>query len=109
MAKQGWRVLKNSELLVHRVLKETYFKICSFLEAKCGNKASYVWRSLVWGKELLERGCRWRVGLGENIGVLDDYWLFNKNGIGFVYPLDIPNDVSVADLRLANGVSKDAF
>ena len=52
---------------------------------------------------LLERGCRWRVGLRENIWVLDDYWLFDKNGISFANPPYISNDVSVADLRLANG------
>ena len=108
LAKQGWRVLKNPDLLFSKVLKEAYFKNCSFLEAKYWKKASYVWRSLIWGKELLKRGYCWRVGLGENIGVLDDYWLFGKNGIGFTNPLYIPNDVSAADLRLADGKwSKD--
>ena len=37
------------------------------------------------------------------IRVLNDYWLFGKNGIGFNNLSHIPNDVYVADLRLADG------
>lgn len=102
LAKQGWRILKNPQLLVSKILKSSYFRNSNFLEAKCGGKASYVWRSLLWGKELLAKGCIWRVGSGENIRILKNNWVATKNE-SFTNPPFIPDDVSVADLRLANG------
>lgn len=62
-----------------------------------------MWRSLLWGKELLAKGCIWRVGSGENIRIFKDNWVATKNGVSFTNPPLIPDDVSVADLRLANG------
>ena len=42
------------------------------------------------------------MGSGENIGVLDIYWLFGKNGIGFANPPYIPNDVYVAGFPMGS-------
>lgn len=95
--------MKNPNLLVSRVLKELYFKNNDLLDAICGNKASFIWRSIVWGKKLLETGCRWRVGSEGKIRILEDFWLFGKNGVGFYDPPYIPNIVFVSDLRLGNG------
>ena len=34
-----------------------------------------VWRSILWGRDILALGVRWRVGDGSNIGVFSDAWL----------------------------------
>ncbi|KAK2663019.1 hypothetical protein Ddye_001593 [Dipteronia dyeriana] len=47
LAKQEWRILKNPESLVARVLKGCYFKDCNFMEAKKNSSISYVWSSIL--------------------------------------------------------------
>lgn len=103
LAKTGRRILKNPDLLVSRVLKKLYFKDCYFLKAKCGANASFLWRSIIWGKEILDNVCIWRVGSGDKIKVFDEYWVFSRNEAGFSNPPYLPNDVVVSDLRLASG------
>ncbi|KAL5571108.1 hypothetical protein UlMin_020705 [Ulmus minor] len=68
LAKQCWRLIRNPRLLVEQVLKACYFPIICFLEAKKGSNASFIWRSLIWGRELIERGPRWMIDSGNIMG-----------------------------------------
>ena len=72
LAKQGWRLFKNPNSLVGKVLKACYFPNGDFLSAKKEKHASFVWSSIVWGREIIERGSRWRVGSGLNIDIFKD-------------------------------------
>ncbi|KAK3198465.1 hypothetical protein Dsin_021880 [Dipteronia sinensis] len=36
---------------------------------------SYVWRSLLWGREIPEKGMRWQVGNGSEIKIYKDNWI----------------------------------
>ena len=74
LAKISWRVLRTPESLLSRVLKDKYFPNTSFLEASGENKSSCGWKGIVWGRQILTRGLRWRVGNGELIRVADP-WL----------------------------------
>ena len=56
LAKQGWILIKIPESLVGRVLKSCYFPTGNFLSSKKGKNASFVWRSIVWGREIIEKG-----------------------------------------------------
>lgn len=47
----------------------------SFLESKEGNCASLTWRSIHWGKSLLLKGLRKRIGNGQNTKAFTDPWI----------------------------------
>lgn len=58
LAKQCWQIIHNPASLVAKVLKDRYFPNHSFLQAQMGNNPSYIWRSFLWGRELLSLGLR---------------------------------------------------
>ena len=45
-AKQGWRLIKNLESFVARIMKAKYYPNTNFLEAEIGRNPSYAWRSI---------------------------------------------------------------
>uniref|UniRef100_A0A803QCJ3 Reverse transcriptase domain-containing protein n=1 Tax=Cannabis sativa TaxID=3483 RepID=A0A803QCJ3_CANSA len=61
LANQAWRVFSNPTSLLATVLKAKYFRHNGFLEAKLGHSPSYTWSSLLWGRDLLKNGLRWKV------------------------------------------------
>ncbi|XP_016649695.1 PREDICTED: uncharacterized protein LOC107881115 [Prunus mume] len=75
LAKQSWRLFFNCNSLAARIFKARYFPHCNFLEAGLGYRPSRIWSSLIWGKDLLKAGLRWRVGNGEDIYVYQDRWV----------------------------------
>jgi hypothetical protein len=75
LAKQGWRLVHDPNSLVAQVLKAKYFPQVSFLCFELVNKPSYVWRSLMSAKELLQEGLTWRIGDGRSIKIWQDRWL----------------------------------
>ncbi|CAL8999085.1 unnamed protein product, partial [Prunus brigantina] len=79
MAKQCWRLITNEQSMVHKVLKARYFSNCNFLAVGKGRASSYVWRSLIWGHELLLSGLRKRIGDGQETLVYGDAWIPKPN------------------------------
>ncbi|XP_018853114.2 uncharacterized protein LOC109015083 [Juglans regia] len=75
LAKQAWRIIQHPLSLVSRVLKLKYFPHSTFGEAKVGHRPSYIWRSVLATKSLIEKGSIWRVGNGCNIKIWVDKWL----------------------------------
>lgn len=75
LAKQGWRLIKNPDSLAARVRKAKYFARTEFLTARPRPTSSYLWRSILEGRKLLNKGILWRVGSGEAIHVWDDPWI----------------------------------
>ena len=75
LAKQGWRIQQNPNSLVHRVLKAKYFTDRTFKEAQLGRRPSYVWRSLLAAKDIVDIGSRWVVGNGESVNIWEDRWI----------------------------------
>ena len=74
--KQVWRLIHDRESLFYRVFKSKYFPNCSIFEAK-STSGSFAWKSILWSRNLISRGARWRVGDGETIRVFQDVWLVN--------------------------------
>ncbi|KAL5784031.1 hypothetical protein ACOSQ2_006423 [Xanthoceras sorbifolium] len=75
LGKQTWRIVMNKDSLVSRVLKAKYFRQEDFLSVTLKQGSSHLWRSLVWGRSLLFKGLRWRVGNGKDIRAFQDPWI----------------------------------
>lgn len=52
LAKQVWRIIHDPNSLMAKVLKGWYFKHSDIMKADLGNNPSFVWRSLLWGRDL---------------------------------------------------------
>lgn len=72
MAKQRWRLLQLPNSLVSKVLQARYYRNSNFLSAGVGSNPSFIWRSILWGREVIKKGFRWRVGNGKRISVYKD-------------------------------------
>lgn len=71
------RLIQNLDSLAAKVLKAKYFKKDDFLSASMGSNSSYVWRSILWGRQVILKGYRWRIGPGGvgNISVYIGNWI----------------------------------
>ncbi|KAL5538173.1 hypothetical protein UlMin_045972 [Ulmus minor] len=100
LAKQCWKLIREPDSLIGRVLKASYFKKSCFLEAKIGSKPSYVWRIILWGKGDIEAGSKWHVGSSESFDVVKDRWIPIPYSFKiFDHPI-LPKGFRVSDLRL---------
>lgn len=75
LAKIGWRIIKDPQSLLARVLLGKYAKDSSFMDCDIPASASHGWRSILAGREILRKGLGWAVGNGESIGLWSDPWL----------------------------------
>lgn len=57
------------------VLKSLYFPDTDFSKAKRKRNDSWVWASLLHGKEVVMSSARWMVSNGNNIDIRNDKWL----------------------------------
>ncbi|BBH01968.1 RNA-directed DNA polymerase reverse transcriptase-related family protein, partial [Prunus dulcis] len=71
VAKQGWRLLINANSFVGQVYRGRYFPNGDFLNAPLANSPQLIWRSLIWGWELLAAGLRWRIRDGLSIKLIE--------------------------------------
>ncbi|XP_041020459.1 uncharacterized protein LOC121262108 [Juglans microcarpa x Juglans regia] len=75
LAKQDWRIIQQPHSLAARVLKAKYFYRSDFLRGKVGSNASYLWRSFMAAKQVLQEGLVWRIGNGEAVNIWHDRWI----------------------------------
>lgn len=75
LAKQAWRIIQNPNALWVQVLKCLYFPNSDFVRATRKRNNSWVWASLIHGKEVLMQNARWVVGNGNTIDILNDCWV----------------------------------
>lgn len=64
-AKQGWRLISEPDSLAAKTLKQRYFSNSDFFHSELGNNPSFTWKSIWTAKELLQKGCRRRIGSGD--------------------------------------------
>ncbi|KAH9656896.1 putative reverse transcriptase/RNA-dependent DNA polymerase [Citrus sinensis] len=98
VAKQSWRIIQFPESLVARVLQARYFKDNQFLTAKLGSKPSFIWRSILWGRQVIHKGIRWRIGNGQQVQIYKGNWIPKPTSFKPVSPPSLPSDTRVAEL-----------
>lgn len=86
------------DTLVARILKARYFKHSTFMEAGLGSKPSYIWRSILWEREVLSKGCRWRIGNGQQVNVFNSNWIPRPTTLKPIIPPNLPSETLVTDL-----------
>lgn len=75
LGKQVWRILQHPECLMARVLRARYSADGNILDAVQKRKASYAWKSILYGKELVKQGLRYVIGDGTLTNLWTDPWL----------------------------------
>ncbi|XP_048494767.1 uncharacterized protein LOC125494918 [Beta vulgaris subsp. vulgaris] len=80
LGRQAWRLIREPNSLLAKVMKAKYYPNCNFLEASLGQSCSYSWSSIWSSKALLKEGVVWRVGNGTQINIWDDPWIVDEDG-----------------------------
>lgn len=90
LAKQAWRLL--------RVLSARYYSYGNIMNATCPNGASFTYRSIIHGRNLLSEGTIWRIGNGTQIKVHHDNWISRAGCLKPLGEIHLPGVLHVADL-----------
>jgi len=99
LAKQCWRLVTDEESLVSCTLEARYFPCTSFCEVKIDFQPSYVWRSTLKAREVLEMGCQWNIGDGNKVKIWGSKWVPWKNASKVItIPCLLGPDAYVCDL-----------
>ena len=56
-------------------LKQGFPPNCSLMEASNYISMSYAWRSILRGRDVIQRGARWRIGCGDSVNIWMHAWL----------------------------------
>ncbi|KAK3218383.1 hypothetical protein Dsin_012353 [Dipteronia sinensis] len=90
-------------------MKGCYYPQTSFLDAKKSSSGSFLWSSLVWGRELVEKGSRWRVGTGQSIKIYKDRWIPRLSTFRIVSPMVLGEWSSMDSFKLQDGSWDDVL
>lgn len=98
VAKQGWRLIQFPNSLMAKVLQAQYFKKSGFLNAKLGYKPSFIWRSILWGRQVLHNGLRWRIRNGEQVQIYKSNWIPRPTTFKILSTPTLPLETTVSAL-----------
>ncbi|XP_024014707.1 uncharacterized protein LOC112088547 [Eutrema salsugineum] len=99
LGKQAWRILQNPNCLMARIMKSRYFKDTNILIAEECRRSSYIWKSILQGRDLLRKGMRFIIGDGTAVSFWYDPWL----------PLDPPRPPRPIEEIVNQCLVKDLF
>uniref|UniRef100_A0A803Q9W0 Reverse transcriptase n=1 Tax=Cannabis sativa TaxID=3483 RepID=A0A803Q9W0_CANSA len=103
LAKQGWKIINNPHSMLARVLKACYYTNSNFLEAKVGGFGSYMWRSILWGRQIIDKGIRWRVMAGRDVRINEDKWLPRPSTFSLRTPAHVPQGTTINTIKDEDG------
>lgn len=75
LGKQAWKILHYPECLLARFLKSRYFNHSDFHYANEGKRPSFGWRSIIYERELVQKGIRRKIGNVKSIYVWSEQWI----------------------------------
>lgn len=78
LAKQVWRLLCFNDSLCFKVLSSKYFPHGNVLEARHGDRPSFIWSGIFKAKEAIKEGFHWRIGTNSNVRMFQDKWGASK-------------------------------
>lgn len=82
-----------------KVLKARYYNFVNFLETSLGHNPSFLWRSLLSARYLIEKGIRWRVGNGQDIDAVSGRWIPQPISFSLLqHSCSLPTSPKVANL-----------
>lgn len=81
-----------------QVLKAMYFKNSSFMEAKLSLNPSFVLRNILWGRQIIHKGSRWRIGSREHLYIYKSNWISRPNTLKPFSPQTLPPNSIVVNL-----------
>ncbi|KAL5762955.1 hypothetical protein ACOSP7_019219 [Xanthoceras sorbifolium] len=86
-----------------KAFKHRYHPNCTFLEAKLPSSPSIIWRSFLWGRELIEQGSKWRIGGGATVQVYEDRWIPIPSSFKVFSNKSLEGDAMVSGLNTTSG------
>ncbi|XP_013660781.1 uncharacterized protein LOC106365824 [Brassica napus] len=108
LPKQAWKLLTSPLSLLSLFLKSRYFPLVDFFSASLGERPSYVWKSLLFGRELLLKGLMYRVGIGRKTRVWANRWLDDPvEGLRAPWVKNITFDVNLMVSDLIDSSSRN--
>jgi hypothetical protein len=108
IAKQGWNIMTKPHSLVAKLYKARYFPNSSLFASKLGHNPSYAWRGIWKAREILMHGCRWSIGNGSSIHIMEEPWLRDKEDAWLPSPQQQGvYNIKVYDLMHSNEKSWD--
>ncbi|KAL4384232.1 hypothetical protein GQ457_15G020000 [Hibiscus cannabinus] len=108
LAKQIWRLLTCKESLCFKVMSAKYFLGGNILEAKRGDKTSFIWSGLYKTKVVFAQGFWWRPGMHNEIRMFIDCWGGDKQiQLSCSYGNNSPNPIRCKEFMMSDGKSWD--
>ncbi|KAL5581449.1 hypothetical protein UlMin_013891 [Ulmus minor] len=103
LGKQAWRFIQRPNSIISQVFKAKYFPTSSIWEAIASSSASFTWKSILWGRNLLAQAMRWRVGDGSRISIYSSRWIPKPWHFSIISLKVLPIDSKVATLLQTDG------
>ncbi|CAI9111254.1 OLC1v1011432C1 [Oldenlandia corymbosa var. corymbosa] len=103
LAKLAWKIDSNEKSLFATVFRQKYCRRTDFLSCNAGSNSTWGWRGMLWGRDLLKRHLKWKIGKGDRVRVIDDWIPQCSNPLK---DTDLPSshtDMKVKDLLNASG------
>lgn len=68
------------------------------MKAQIGSNPSYIWRNILWGRDVIHKGLRWRIGDGKQVKVYQSGWLRRPVMFKPISPTCLPLETMVSKL-----------